>query len=108
LTDPKGPSKLKRVMAEQLADLDNANLGKTLTTILVDDRNAACMKVLQKEIVKGTKRIAIFYGAAHMPDFEQRLINDFGMQRESEEWFNAWDLRLREVNLLELLNRFQP
>ncbi len=106
LLDPKGPAKLKTMMARQLEQVGNGTgLGKTLNTILIDDRNAACMKVFQKEVIKGKKKIAIFYGAAHMPDFERRLRGDYGMRKESVEWYTAWDLRPREINLLELMNR---
>jgi hypothetical protein len=66
------------------------------------------MKVLQKELVGGKKKIAIFYGAAHMPDFERRLVEDFGMRRQGEEWLTAWDLRPRPINLFRLLEQFGP
>ena len=52
------------------------------------------MKVFQQELVKGHKRIGIFYGAAHMPDFERRLTEEFGMRLQSEKWLTAWDLRM--------------
>ena len=102
LLDPAGPSKIKRIMAEQLADLDNAIL-PTLNTILVADRNQAALKVMQKEMTKGKKKIGIFYGAAHMPDFEKRLRDDFDLRRVSDQWLPAWDLRLRERSLEDLL-----
>ena len=51
------------------------------------------MKVLQKEIAAGKKKVAIFYGAAHMPDFEQRLTADFGLRKTKQVWVDAWDLR---------------
>ncbi len=94
LFDPQGPLKLKRSMAEQMASLegDDGGLGATLGTILIKDRNAAAMRVFQTELAKGKKRIAIFYGAAHMPDFEQRLIADFGLKHDSQDWLTAWDL----------------
>src|SRR5262249_8680637 len=97
LLDPDGPVKLKRMMAQQFEDLGNpaGGLGQTLSTLLIADRNAAAIKVLQKEMAKGTKRIAIFYGAAHMPDFENRLQAGVGLKRESEKWLTAWDLRPR-------------
>jgi hypothetical protein len=50
------------------------------------------MKVFQKELAKGKKKIAIFYGAGHMPDFEKRLRLDFGMEKKSVQWLEAWDL----------------
>jgi hypothetical protein len=97
LLDPNGPVKLKRLMAEQMAAMESpdAGLGQTLTTILIADRNKAALQVFQKELAKGTRKIAIFYGAGHMPDFEKRLRDDFGLKKESEQWLQAWDLRLR-------------
>jgi hypothetical protein len=93
-TDPQGSTKMKRMLAEQFAAMESpgAGLGQTLTNILVVDRNEAALKVLQKELAKGRKKIAIFYGAAHMPDFEKHLKDDFDLKRRSEEWLTAWDL----------------
>jgi hypothetical protein len=92
--DPEGPKKMKRMLAENFADADavNAGLGQTLNTILISDRNEAAMKVFQKELAAGKKKIAIFYGAAHMPDFEKRLTSEFGLHRSSEKWLTAWEL----------------
>jgi hypothetical protein len=61
--------------------------------MLVQDRNAAAMKVFQKELAKGRKKIAIFYGAAHMPDFQRRLTSDFALKPSETTWLTAWDLR---------------
>jgi hypothetical protein len=61
-------------------------------------RNDACIEVLQQQIAAGKKRIAIFYGSAHMPDFERRLLDNFGMQRHSIRWFDAWDLTSEKLN----------
>ena len=110
LTDPAGPVLLKRQLAKQLADDDSgAGLGPTLNTILVADRNEAVLKVLRQQLAKGKRRIAIFYGAGHMPDFEKRLQRDFGMHRDYCVWQTAWNLRTdgagiqRVVRLLEML-----
>jgi hypothetical protein len=87
--------KLKRIMAEQFADLDtvmsafNGPDGSTLIT----ERNKAALKVLGKEIEGGRKKIAIFYGGGHMPDMEPRAIADFHLKRDSQEWLEAWNLR---------------
>jgi hypothetical protein len=104
LTDPQAISKLKRIMAEQLAEASGGSgLGKTLDTILISDRNSAAIKVFQKQLAAGKKKIAIFYGAAHMPDFERQLMQDFGLRRQNVEWYTAWDLRPRALNPLDLL-----
>ena len=88
------PIKLKRMMASQFADsgVMEMGLGRSLNQLLITDRNEAAMKVLQKEIAAGKKKIAIFYGAAHMPDFEQRLVEDFGLKKTKQVWVDAWDL----------------
>lgn len=88
------PLKLKRMMASQFADsgVMEKGLGQTLNQLLITDRNEAAVKVLQKEIAAGTKKIAIFYGAAHMPDFEEQLTADFGLNKSKQVWVDAWDL----------------
>jgi hypothetical protein len=93
--DPNRPLALKKMFAEQMDLIGGlgTGLGSTLDTILVQDRNAAAMKVLKKEINNGTPRIAIFYGAAHMPDFDRRLTEELKLKRESMSWDSAWDLR---------------
>ncbi|MGH7128138.1 MAG: hypothetical protein ACREIV_06195, partial [Planctomycetaceae bacterium] len=79
--------------AEQFDVADpSTGLGPTLATLLIDDRNAACMKVFQKELAGGKTKIAIFYGAAHMPDFERRLEEEFGLKRAGADWLTAWNL----------------
>lgn len=95
LMRPGSTTRLKRAFAEELVrrTSPDGGLGRTLSTILVDDRNKAAMRVFQKELAKGKKRIGIFFGAAHMPDFERRLVVDFGMKKAGVEWRTAWDLR---------------
>ena len=93
LTDLLNPKKLKRIMAQQFEDAGgDVSLGGTINRLLVEDRNKACIKVLQQQLTAGKKKIAIFYGAAHMPDFDKRLKEDFGMKRTESEWITAWNL----------------
>jgi hypothetical protein len=97
LFDPAGPSRLKRMMALQLARSDDGAIGPTLGALLIDDRNAAAMKVLHRELGRGHGRIAIFYGAAHMPDFERRLRDELDLEPVRTTWQEAWDLSLKET-----------
>ena len=93
LTDLLNPIKFKRMMAQQFEDAGGeVSLGGTINRLLVEDRNKACIRVLQQQLTAGKKKIAIFYGAAHMPDFDKRLKEDFGMKRIGSEWINAWSL----------------
>ncbi len=88
------PLKLKRMMASQFAQsgVMELGLGETLNQLLITDRNAAAIEVLRKEIATGKSKIAIFYGAAHMPDFERHLRDDFGLEKTKQVWVDAWDL----------------
>ena len=98
LFDPQRDTKLKTIMALQFSEVGTDLMGPSINRLLVEDRNKAAMKVLQKQIVGGHKRIAIFYGAAHLPDFDARLKQDFGMTRSGMQWLSAWDLKKPSKN----------
>lgn len=87
--------KLRRIMAEQFTDMEalTAAFGGEQGSTLITDRNAAALRVLREQVAKGRRRIAIFYGAAHMEDFDRRLRADFGLQPRETVWLEAWDLR---------------
>lgn len=112
LVDPEAPQKLKRLLAEQFDSMEalSGGLGNTLNTILVTDRNKAALKVFQTELARGRKKIAIFYGAAHMPDFEKRLQEEFGLRRDSERWLVAWNLKPQKkgFDILDVLKVLEP
>lgn len=64
-------------------------------TVVISDRNARCMEVLLREISSGRKKLGIFYGAAHFPDLEKRLLA-VGFQRGTHEWITAWEIPKRK------------
>ena len=88
--------RLRRIMAEQFTDMEvlTAAFGGEEGSSLITDRNAAAIDVLRQQLARGKKKIAIFYGAAHMDDFDARLRNDFQMEPFETDWLEAWDLRL--------------
>jgi len=85
---------LKRVLAdEMMSQMDEVGViigGES--SAIITDRNAAALKVLRQQIAGGKKKIAIFYGAAHLPEFASSLEKDFQMKKTSMEWVIAWDL----------------
>jgi hypothetical protein len=86
--------KLKIMMAEQFNEIDGALAvldGPEGSTILTE-RNKKCFEVLSKQLKDGKKKIGVFYGAAHLPDMERRLLADHGMKRDTEQWLAAWNL----------------
>jgi hypothetical protein len=82
---------LKRVMAEQFAELGGSLPGLDDSTIIAE-RNKRALAVLKEQIGKGRKRIGIFYGAAHMREMERRLAREFDVERLDESWLTAWNL----------------
>jgi len=85
---------LKRVLAEQLQDLEgslNAINGPDGST-LITERNKVALEVLREQISAGKQNLAIFYGAGHMWDFDERLREDFGLVPASTRWLVAWEL----------------
>ena len=91
-SDPK--LSLKRVLAEEMINqLDEAGwvIGGEGSAIITD-RNEAALTVLRRELDNGKKKIAIFYGAAHLPEFAKSLEKDFQMEQKGIDWIIAWDL----------------
>ena len=86
---------LKRIFAEEMMNnLDDVGkiFGGEDGSAIISDRNAAALKVLSQEIKNGKKKIAIFYGAAHLPEFAKSLEKDFQMKQTETDWIIAWDL----------------
>jgi hypothetical protein len=84
---------LKFLLGQQMGQLEAAAAGldKGGPTVLVSDRNAKAIEVLQAQIQSGKRALGIFYGAGHMPDLERRLL-ELGFRRGNVEWIRAWDV----------------
>ncbi|MFK7852430.1 MAG: hypothetical protein AB8D78_15755 [Akkermansiaceae bacterium] len=80
-------AELMHTMAEGDEQIDSMS-GEN---VIIDDRNAKCIKVLDQQVDLKKKKIGVFYGAAHLPDLERRLIEK-GFKRVSENWLTAWDV----------------
>jgi arsenate reductase-like glutaredoxin family protein len=94
LFDRNRALKLKRLLAEQFEDLEGTMLafeGNEGSTI-ISERNKKALEVLKRELQAGKRKLAIFYGAGHLPDMEARLRQDFGLVRRGERWLTAWDM----------------
>jgi len=87
-------SKLKLIMAKELEASEKAfiKLEEDGPTTIIGDRNKAAIDVLIEEKEKH-KKLAIFYGAAHMADMEARLQRDLGFEKTGHYWFTAWDIK---------------
>jgi hypothetical protein len=108
LTHPDMERQIKLVIARQLGQMDLSAMGLDGPggSVLVTERNKAALNVLTGTIAAGKKKIAIFYGAAHMTDMSKRL-QDMGFSPVSTHWNLAWNLTIRsdEPSAVETLMR---
>lgn len=85
------PDGIKREMMKTLGLGDDRIAGLAGNNVIISDRNVKCLKVLRKQVKKGRSNIGIFYGAAHFPDMEKRLLEK-GYRKTGQEWMTAWDV----------------
>jgi hypothetical protein len=91
--NPQMRDQLKHQMAGQMANQDmSAGMGQQMTQAILYDRNRVCFEVLSRQLESQTSgTIAIFYGAAHMPDMEKKL-GELGFSRVDKRWMSAWQI----------------
>jgi len=82
---------LKLEMMKSLGQGDDQIAGLAGNNVIIGDRNAKCLKVLGRQVRKGRKKIGIFYGAAHYPDMEGRLLR-MGYVKGEQSWMTAWNV----------------
>ncbi len=91
---------LKYLFARQMEGMEDLMAGfeGDGESVIVGERNKVAVRVLEKEIKAGKKKIGIFYGAAHMPDMEERLVKELGFaQVGKERWLVAWDISKKKA-----------
>jgi hypothetical protein len=82
---------LKRELVHTLGAGDDQVAALAGDNVIIGDRNAKCLEVLDREVLAGKKKLGIFYGAAHFPDMEKRLVAG-GWTKTGEEWMTAWEI----------------
>lgn len=84
----------KVMLAYELVDLDAYGeiLGDDADSAVIGARNQRAIDVLREQLLGGAERVAIFYGVAHMPDMEQRLLQQLGLVYLDTTWVDAWRL----------------
>jgi len=93
---PDGDRQLKLLLAKQMDQLESqaSGLDGMDGTVILTERNKAAINVLNQTLAKGKKKIAIFYGAAHMPELSQKLAG-LGFTPAGTQWHMAWDMSIR-------------
>lgn len=102
----QGRAMIKLVLADTLCHADAileaqpGALGE-LMTVLTVDRNKQVVMDLRKVIEHepGVRSVAVFYGAGHLPDLEQRICDELGYRYESTTWLPAITVDIAESGL---------
>jgi hypothetical protein len=81
---------LKKIMAATMTGSDSL-LTAMGDTAIIAERNTAAMKVVDAQLARGKRNMALYYGAAHMPDLEARLQKK-GWKRQGSSWLQAWTI----------------
>ncbi len=111
----KSPS-FKRMVIQALGSAgersggrSGSGLGAVDERIILDERNEAVMDRLRALLAseEPPASVAIFYGAAHMPDFEERLRAEFALEPTDSRWYRAmfideWSAERIERRLAQL------
>jgi hypothetical protein len=91
LSSPRGDA-LKIAVAHEMVNAMKTGdiLGSENGSAVIAARNEHAVRILKDRIDADAKRIGIFYGVAHMADFEQRLLNELAVAKTETEWVDAW------------------
>lgn len=96
MRSPDRARSLKLLLARQFGKLDEqmAGLDGPNGSVILTERNKACLKVLRQQLAEGDKRnLAIFYGAAHLKGIEQVMTKELGFRQVGPPfWRVAWDM----------------
>ncbi len=90
-------TEMKRLIGREFDSLEPVLAGVEAGggTAIVGERNRHALEILQQEVAKGRRKLAIFYGAAHLPDLETRLLT-LGFRRVRIDYLRAWNLPARK------------
>jgi hypothetical protein len=93
---PDGERQFKLTLARDMSDMESISIGLNGPggTVILTERNKAAIAALTQTLAAGKTNIAIFYGAAHMPDLSDRLAQ-MGFTPVKTDWHMAWDLTIR-------------
>ena len=90
-SSPKIRAQIRLTMARMDKQGGDAGFGERLGQAIIQERNGAALTKLAQVLKEQpqAKSISIFYGAAHMPDMEARLVREFGYHAVKSQWLRC-------------------
>lgn len=99
LLSPDSSAEFKKALAktfDQMESMTAAMEGQNGSVILAGRNAVVVKKVTEVLALKKQRRIAVFYGGAHMPGIESALISDLKAKASGEQWLAAWTMPKRK------------
>ena len=96
-----GKHRIRMTFAQSLMAMESMAAGvdpeeEDNGTVLLEGRNDRALEVMIEQIAAGKRNLGIYYGAAHMPDIEAKMIKNHGFEKKSTRWLLAWDITRRK------------
>src|SRR2546425_1076234 len=78
LCRPDAERQVKLMLAKHMQDVEETAAGMDGPdgSVILTERNKACLKVLKQTLEDGKKHVSVFYGAAHMPSMSETLTKE--------------------------------
>jgi len=95
LMAPDSSLAFKRALAknfDQMESLSATLEGKNGSAVLSGRNEVAVTKLKEVLANRKQRRVAVFYGAAHMPGIEAALLGSLKAKAAGEEWLAAWTM----------------
>ena len=85
---------LKRIIGAQFDQIEAliSGIEGPDGSVIIGERNKIALDGLEKQLSSGKKKLGIFYGAAHLPDMESRLLKA-GWKKIGSTWLPAWTVK---------------
>ncbi len=93
-TGGEDTDRLKLALARQLGDMDDVieGIDGDEGSVILAGRNTTALRKVEEMIASGKRRLAVFYGAGHLPGMESALVEQLGFERTGVEWLPAWTM----------------
>jgi hypothetical protein len=88
-------AEFKKVLAKMFDQMESVTAvleGKNGSVILSGRNEVATNKLKEVLASRKQRRVAVFYGAAHLPGIEATLLKDLKATASGEEWLSAWTM----------------
>lgn len=95
LMSPDSALEFKKALARSFDHMEamTASMEGPKGSAILSGRNGIVLGKIQDVLTsRKQRRIAVFYGAAHMPGIEALLIDKLGAKSTAEEWLTAWNM----------------